>query len=174
VTATATMPTTKDELLEQMREARSTWIRVVSAIPDAVKVAPLLPNGWSVKDVIAHVAIYEHWTAEQLDAPRDQRSPFEVPGEHVLSGADELTEDAINAMIYDHFKDIALTDVMHFADRAFHDLLVAIEATPEEHLMHPVAWADGQSPLAAIPGQSYERYHDHLRDVRTLAGAEVG
>jgi hypothetical protein len=173
VAPTVTVPTTKDELLEQMREARSIWVSVVSAIPDDVKVAPLLPNGWSVKDVISHVAIYEQWTAEQLDSPREARLPLEVLGHESLDITDELTEDAINAMIYEQFKDMALTDVLRFGDRAFQDLLVATEAIPEEQLTHPVAWANGQSPLEAIPGQSYEHYHDHLRDVRALAGAEI-
>jgi hypothetical protein len=146
---------------------------VVSSIPDDGKVEPALPNRWSVKDVIVHVAIYEQWTAEQLNAPGEQRLPLGVLGAPSLAVTDKLSEDTINAMLYEQFKDMALTDVLPFGDRAFHELPVAIEATPEEQLTHPVTWADGQSPLAVIPGQSFEHYDAHLRDVRALAGAEV-
>jgi uncharacterized damage-inducible protein DinB len=167
------VPATKDELLAQLRETRSTWVSVIAAIPDEAKIEPVLPNGWSVKDVMAHVAAYEQLTAEQLNATNEHRLPEGVPDTSSRSGNEASSDDAIDAQIYAAFKNAPLTDVMRFGDRAFQDLLLTIEATPEEHLAHPAPWTDGKAALEVIPGESYAHYQSHLEDVRELADTEL-
>ena len=48
----------KSELLERMRAGREEWDALVAQIPDSARTEPALAGGWSVKDLIAHVAAY--------------------------------------------------------------------------------------------------------------------
>ena len=41
---------------------------LIAQIPDSVRTEPALAGGWSVKDLIAHVAAFENWTAAQIRA----------------------------------------------------------------------------------------------------------
>ncbi len=58
MTEPSTRPESKTELLERMRAGREEWDALIAQIPDSVRTEPALAGGWSVKDLIAHVAAY--------------------------------------------------------------------------------------------------------------------
>jgi uncharacterized damage-inducible protein DinB len=43
-----------------MRAGREEWDALIAQIPDSARTEPALAGGWSVKDLIAHVAAYEN------------------------------------------------------------------------------------------------------------------
>ncbi len=165
----------KAELLERMRAGREEWDALVSQIPDGVRSEPMLPDGWSVKDLIAHVAAYENWTAAQMRAASEGRAATDME----LYGVEELPPDPEgwdldrqNAAIYARYKDMPLADVSTFSARAFVDLIAAVESLSEEDLATPGAqsWAGDATLLALIPGQCYAHYAQHIDDLRSIAG----
>lgn len=172
---TTQAPTTKAELLHRLREDRLAWDNLIATVPDAVATEPNLPNGQSVKDLMAHVAAYERWTAAQMRAANEGReaTTMELYGREALpEEAHTWSVDQINASIYEQFKDLSLADARAFAGEAFNELVAAIEATPEEDFLRPGAqgWVRERNLLAAIPGQSYAHYAMHEDDLRTVAG----
>lgn len=172
---TTTEPTTKAELLHRLRQDRLAWDNLIATVPDVMASEPNLPNGQSVKDLMAHVAAYERWTAAQMRAATEGREPtaMELYGREELPGeAHGWDEDQINAAIYEQHKDLSLDEARAFAGEAFSDLLAAIEATPEEDFQRPgaQAWVREGNLLAAIPGQTYAHYAMHDDDLRTVAG----
>ena len=58
-----------------MRAGREEWNALSAQIPDGVRTEPALAGGWSVKDLIAHVAAYENWTAGEIRAANEGRAP---------------------------------------------------------------------------------------------------
>ena len=93
-----------------------------------------------MKDLIAHVAAYENWTAAQIRAANEGRAPTDME----LYGVEELPPDAEgwdldrqNAAIYARYKDMPLAEVKIFAKRAFADLIAAVEGVGEEDLARP-------------------------------------
>jgi hypothetical protein len=62
----STRPKSKTELLERMRAGREEWDALIAQIPDSARIEPALAGGWSVKDLIAHVAAIEAVSDEDI------------------------------------------------------------------------------------------------------------
>lgn len=169
------VPASKEDLLHRMRERRLAWDNLISTVPEETATGPNLPDGSSVKDLIAHIAAYERWTAAQIRAANEGRSPTEMElygREDLPAEAHGWNTDQINAAIREQHKDLSLAEAREFAGAAFNDLIGAIEAMPEEELLRPGAhdWVREGTLLAVIPGQSYAHYAMHEDDLRAVAG----
>lgn len=171
-------PGSKTELLERMRAGREEWEALLAQIPDSTRTEPALAGGWSVKDLIAHVAAFENWTAAQIRAANEGRAPTDKE----LYGVEEVTVDPEgwdldrqNAVIYARYRETPLAEVMTFSSQAFADLVAAVEGVPEEDFARPgaQAWTDDSTLLAVIPGQSYAHYEQHADDLRSISGDEI-
>lgn len=168
----ATMtPSTKTELLDRLQAGRAAWDILIAQVPDERLTAPILPNDWSVKDLLAHVAAYEQWTATQITAAHEHRTPTNLE----LYGVDELPVDADswdldqnNAAIYARYQEVPLAEVQVFAADAFNHLIAAVEAVPDAELNTPREWARGTSILDIVPGQSYAHYAHHVDDLKAI------
>ena len=82
-------PRGKLELLERMRAGRDEWDALIARIPETTLTAPVLTGGWSVKNLVAHVAAYEKWTASQIQAANEDRTPTDME----LYGVEEMPPD---------------------------------------------------------------------------------
>ena len=160
MTETPTHPRSKPELLERMRAGREEWDALIAQIPETTLTAPVLAGGWSVKDLIAHVAAYEKWTAAQIRAATEDRAPTNME----LYGVEEMAPDPEgwdidrqNAAIYAQYKDMPLTEVVAFSGAAFGDLVAAIEMVSAEDMARPGAqsWAGDTALLEIVPSQCY-------------------
>jgi hypothetical protein len=175
VTETTPSPTTKEELLHRLRGERLAFDNLVATVPEEVAIGPNLPDGRSVKDLLAHIAAYERWTAAQMRAANEGRAPtdMELYGRESLPPeAQEWDLDQINAAIREQYQDLTYSEAREFAGSAFNELVEAIEATSEDDLLRSgaQAWVQETNLMAAIPGQSYAHYAMHLDDLKTVAG----
>ncbi len=59
----------REELLEQMAQARTPLDAAIACIPRERFLEAGQWGGWTLKDLVAHIAAYERWTAEQLVSP---------------------------------------------------------------------------------------------------------
>jgi hypothetical protein len=168
----------KAELLARMREGREVWNGLIAEIPDSAITEPVLPGGWSVKDLVAHVAAYENWTAAQIRAANERREPTNLE----LYGVEDVPEDPegwdldrVNAAIYERYANTPLADVRTFAEHAFADLIAAIEAVPERDLMAKdvQSWTGGEALINVIPRQATAHYEHHLDDLRAVSGQDT-
>ena len=171
-------PTSKTELLERMWAGREEWDALIAQIPDSVRTEPALAGGWSVKDLIAHVAAYENWTAAQIRAANEGRAPTN----RELYGTEEMPDDSEgwdldrqNAMIYAQYKETPLAEVMMFSSHSFADLVAAVEAVADEDFARTgaQAWTDDTTLLEVIPGQCYAHYEHHADELRSISGDEI-
>ena len=170
VTEVTAEPTSKEELLARMREGREDWDAVLARVPAAAMTRLTLSEGWSVKDLVAHVMAYERWTAAQIRGAATGQPPTnlqqfgtaDVPGD-----IDEMSLDERNAAIWALYRDRPTAEVLDLARQAFDDLVGAIEGLPEETVTAPGAqgWTGGVALVAIVPKQSYEHYRQHLPDL---------
>lgn len=159
----------KSALLETLDTARAEWETLIAEVPEARMTEPGAAGEWSVKDVLAHVAVYERWTADQLDAMlRGETEMYIAPD--VPPGANTGDMDARNAAYYEAWRNRSLAEVRGEAREAFALLRAAIERTPEDLLNESerFAWLSGSAVWQMIPGNAYEHYHDHIPDIRAL------
>lgn len=166
-------PASKAALLARMRAERAVWDGLVAAVPTPIRTLAVLPDCWSVKDLAAHIAVYERWTAAQLAAASAGRRATDWE----LYGVERLPPEAAtwdveqqNHAIYDQYKDVALAEVTVFAERAFSDLVTSVAAVPEEDLRRAglQAWRGHLTLLEIVPAQSYEHYQPHIDDLRAV------
>ena len=171
-------PGSKTELLERMREGRQQWDALIAQVPDSARTEPALPGGQSVKDLIAHIAAYENWTAAQIRAANEGRAPTN----RELYGTEEMPDDPEgwdldrqNAAIYARYQEMPLAEVMIFSSQAFAELVAAVEAVPDEDVARTDAqtWTGGMTLLEIIPGQCYAHYQQHADELRSISGNDI-
>jgi hypothetical protein len=168
----------KTELLERIRAGRAEWDALIGQVPDSARTEPALAGGWSVKDLIAHVAAYENWTAAQILAANEGR----VPTDKELYGVEEMPADPEgwdldrqNAAIYARYTKMSLADVMTFSGQAFADLVAAVEAVSDEDIARSgtQTWTGDRTLLEIVPEQSYAHYEQHADELRSISGNEI-
>ncbi len=123
--------------------------RIYRNVPPARLSDPDLTNGWSVKDVVAHIAAWEWRCASLLEASRDTDAPLLA----------EPAVDALNTEIYQERVNWSWVEVKFDAERAHQSLLAAIREFPPERLGHEVVYR-------TIVQETLEHYSEHLLDLR--------
>ena len=168
-------PTNKAELLQRLQEKRVDFDNLIATVPQITVEEPNLPNNWSVKDLLAHVAAYERWMAGNLQADNEGRRPTndELYDEGVeLDSGDPFDLDTLNASIYEHFHNKSWPEIRAFAGDAYVRLTDAIGNAPDEDFdregLHP--WLDNGSLLTRLPELTYGHYTEHDDALRSVAG----
>jgi uncharacterized protein (TIGR03083 family) len=113
----------KAELLAMVRRARAEWDALLAGVPRERVTEPRLPGGWSVKDVVAHMA----W---------GEREAIGVVAARALVGSElwRLDEDARNAAVYAENRERPLDEVLAEAQDVFDRYLAALESLSEAEL----------------------------------------
>ncbi len=156
-------PASKEELLAEMAEERARLDGVIARIPPDRLLAPGGWGKWTIKDLIAHIAAYERWTAEQS-------GPDPSPEKIAEMTADaEGGTDALNESIYRQHREDAPDVVLTESRAAYEALRGAIQSLDEDALTRPRWWTGDASLLSAIPGQTYAHYRDHIADLDATA-----
>ena len=52
------------ELLGRLQTGRQEWDELIASIPRERMLEPVWEDGWTIKDIVAHVDFYEWWVAE--------------------------------------------------------------------------------------------------------------
>ena len=163
----------KADLIRAMQSARAEWESVLAIVGEDRMTLPVLHGGWSVKDTIGHVAYYERWLQDWLEAA--------VRGQvTVASHRDLLDVDARNAIIRGENKDRPLNEILDESRYVFDRLLQIVQLLPESDLMTPYAydryvipfWDKSMALWECIAGDSYEHYREHTANIHRWLDAQ--
>ena len=161
-------PTSKQELLDAMASARRRFEEALERMPRERFLDPGRWGDWTLKDLVAHVAAYERWTAEQMSATPSEEERTALEGE-ASAGV-----DAVNDMIYSDHRDDTLDQVLEESRAAHAALHAAVERLDERDLASPQWWTGGRTLFQMIPEQSSIHYRDHVEDLeRAAAGVTM-
>ncbi len=155
---TQAKPKDKAALLARISAARAALEQALGRLDESALTQPG-PDGWSIKDHLAHLSA---WVRETTAVLRGQ------PG-HTALGLDAAVynggdEDAVNAALQERSHALPLAEVL--ADfRATHTaILDYIDAESEERLTQPFSPAnpeDHRRVIDAIAGNTYEHDEEH-------------
>ena len=153
-------PTPKAELLARLMASRAELESVVTHVPLKRLTEPGACGTWSVKDVLAHLAVENDWLARQLE----RRARGEVPGPEEMQRVEELglaDNQRRNAYYAQQHKDLAY--VRDWDRRAHERLLVAVAVLPASRLQEHDWWTGGRALGSVLHGD-----HDrvHARDIQ--------
>jgi hypothetical protein len=163
-------PTNKSELLDQIRQGRTTWEALLAQVEPERLTEPGVEGDWSLKDVIAHIAFWEGRAVKRLQAVARGKAPTPHP---IIKNLD--TDDA-NAWIYNQNENRPLAEVQAEEQALYEQLLAALEPISDADLFTPsrFAWLDGNALWETIPGNSYGHYEEHIPPLQAwLAAARI-
>lgn len=162
----------KLRLLERMRAGRAEWEALLTGVPQGRMAESGVEGAWSVKDILAHVTVYEQWTADQLEAvQRGETELFVRPD--IPPGADSFDTDERNAAYYAAHRDRPLAEIAAWSRDEYPRLLAAVETLPEHTLITPgrVPLMGGAALWELVASNSYDHYAAHAAAIRAwLAG----
>jgi hypothetical protein len=149
----------RTELLTKIRAARNRLEAALAGLSDAELEAPLLPNGWTGKDLYGHIGFWEAHNARILSAL--QRGALPDPD------YEGVPDDEVNALAEQEYRQFSLMQVRRNERIAYNSLLSMVEGAPEADLFDPhrFAWTKGLPFWGWIAGPTYEHYEEHLLDL---------
>ena len=145
---------TKPELLALTRSERAALDALVASIDDAALTAPALDNGHSVKDVLAHISLWERLCAGWLQAVVRGETP---------DRPEVIDVDATNARDHAATKDAPLADVLAESSVTYQALLDAVEALSEADLADEQRF--GWPTWQLVRANSDEHYREHIDQI---------
>jgi hypothetical protein len=160
----------KSRLLELIRSERQRLETTLAALSENQMVVPGVVGDWSVKDILAHITVWEqhmiHWLKETLRGEVPETVPYG------LAGADV---DERNERIYLEHRDRALAEVLADFGRSCSQVLKAVEGVSEEDLIEPHRFERpaGEPLWVVVAANTFEHYEEHNESISAwLEGRE--
>jgi hypothetical protein len=147
----------KSEFLENLDKDHQAWEATLARVHQDEMTEPLLPEGWSVIDIIAHVAWHEREMVRIMEA-------------NALVGSEwwDLPLDERNSLIYEQHKEMSFDEVMAWAKKEYARFTKAFDALSEEALNDPSFFENMPpewKPWEIIADNTYEHYRNHINDI---------
>ncbi|MFC1959895.1 DinB family protein [Chloroflexota bacterium] len=155
----------KQALLEKVRTGRAAFDALLGQFPTDGLLTAYPPDGWSVKDMMAHIAFWEDYALGRFQDAAAGKSPQ----------ADELSNedlDRINQAILDADPARTLAAVQEDYECVHQELWAALQALPDT-ADDPWwdLWPQRDLPLNLMGYNTYDHYEEHALDLRRwLAG----
>jgi len=150
---------TKTRLLAMALSARVYFAELWEGLDEAQFLEPNVEEGWSLKDIIAHVVSWESWMCANLETAVSG-NPAPVP-------QNDNDVDGMNAefTIENNTKSVAQV----LAEFAGNEARVeaAITAVPEEALLDKdyYPWRNGRPLSWMVVGNTFGHYQDHIEPI---------
>ena len=155
-------PIDKAKLLDQMSTSYAALEEILAPLDKTQYSTEGVIPGWSIKDMLAHIASWHHRLLMWLVAAVRNEEP-------TISGPDNVEEmDALNAQFYHENKSRPLDEVLADFRTSRQQIMDIVQAMPEEDLMSPhrFAWTKGEPLWQAIAGDTYEHYREHIAQIQ--------
>ena len=165
-------PTTVAALVIRIQAAFERFLPAIGRLSEDQLLDPRLPGGWSVKDVLAHLAWWDQWllyTVQLSDRPGPIRRPpplfDEIPADN------DRWADHMNARVYQFNRTRELSEIRAEFDIARQSVLQLVQSLSDADVFD----ADGLSavvgqPVAPLLLGIYEHYEEHAHEIELLHG----
>lgn len=150
----------KQDVLEQIRQARGALLTAIEGLPDDAMLRPGVVGFWSVKDILAHITT---WESELITALVQLDRPTRVPEIVKIEDIDGWNEEQyrINARR-------GLDVVMDDFNGVHKHLLKAVEALDDKTLdnVRKFPWMEGEPLTYLIMENAIWHEQEHAEDIR--------
>lgn len=122
-------PTTKAELLSQAIDNYETLRNEIADLTKEELVEPGIVGEWSIKDVLAHLMVWQQMTLSWYRAGQRGETPI-TPSEHYTW----QQIPALNQRIYESYRDAKLTKIKRDFAHSHNETIKCIELMTEDEL----------------------------------------
>lgn len=166
----------KARLLNLMNTGYAAFTQLLSPLSEAQMMTPGVTGLWSMKDILAHLAAWEHHALNYLLAAEKGETPPESALEGLGYGdvqppeadalppeerADEFSGE--NSFLYHQNKERSLADVQDDFRSTFAAIVATVQRIDDALLFDPhnMAWTDGRPLWGWIAGNTFGHYEEH-------------
>lgn len=151
----------KNELLEAIKNSWDDLTEVIKELSEEQMTRPKVQDGWTVKDLMAHVAAWHRLAMDRLHAATTGEA-LKYP----VIQSDQFV-DAFNAETYAKFKDQPLNEVISEFNSSYEEFLSQIELLDEELLPQnlPFDWAGNLTYQIMISANTHWHYPEHIEAI---------
>lgn len=156
---------TKPELLAAIRIDRTLLEKTLTRFSETQKTEMLFENGWSIKDLMAHIASWERVGIDIVEAARD--------GETLKGYVSKIFEniDNFNAKIYEQNKDKCLSEIKIEFQAAHKNFITLINPLDDNFIASNLPFEGTQeiSVQYIISANTHWHYLEHIEAIKKLA-----
>lgn len=159
----------RNALLDQIRTARAELDAALAALTPEQMEARSAPDAWSVKDVLAHIGLWEQMLVLYQLPGREPVEPYDVAGVTIT----EYDVDDLNVQFQTAWRDRPLAEVRAFYERSHQETLAAIAACSDARLNETSRYPDEPDDYPVVNiilAETVEHYEEHID---TLRGALI-
>lgn len=159
----------KNELIEKIAQSREDFLELLDPFSEEEMLAPSLPNGWSIKDVLVHLMLWEAELIKLLFQAHQGR----VPQTALISNEPDET---VNARWYAAHKDRDLEQALKDFDLIRDQTIRRVEVFSDTDLNNPhrFRWLDGKPLWQWVLSSTVEHEEEHVPDLRKLISEKAG
>ena len=162
--ATSSLPRNVADLMNRVQYEWSALLHVVKSASHEQMCTPG-PGGWSVKDVLAHLAEWERFLLLNQFQEHSPHQALQVD-ETMLECPDF---DELNAILFERNQDRLIADVLVDLHRTHSQLLAALEQISDSDLTKPVDAIFKAVPLiAVVKSTTYHHYREHRAMIEAI------
>jgi hypothetical protein len=150
----------KSELFAAIRAERDKLDALLRGFDDAVMAAPAREDGWSPKDILAHLTAWEKRLCTWVDRWRSTGDPGRPE-----PGVTWQRMDPLNARDYAAAKTKDLDAIRAESGASHERVLRVVESMNDEDLRARVEGPEGPSWSWIIGANTYEHYEEHRKEM---------
>jgi hypothetical protein len=159
----------KQAMLAALREEFDRWEALLASLSEEQITAALLPENWSIKDVVAHLCAWQQRSIARLSAALQNNAPEYPAWPEQLDPEEEGEPHDLTAWLYAQDRDRPWAQVYQNWSQGFRRFLELAQALPEADLLEAdkYPWLEGYALLAVLQG-SYEHHQEHAEHLEPV------
>lgn len=148
-----------DTILEELEEKREQFLEAIDGLPEAALLEAGVVGEWSIKDLIAHLSMWEAWLVKLLWQISQGQAPTR------LYPAGDI--DQVNAAWRDQAKERTLEQVFEDYRQVRKQTIRRLQSFSERDLNDPqrYPWADGHPLLDLVADNTFGHEAEHTAQV---------
>ena len=161
----------KRELLAAIKRERAQLDAVFAAIEDARMLAVIREDGWTAKDVLAHITTWEERLLRWIDRWRATGVP-ERPEPGIGWGTeDNKGVDLLNERDFEAAQSLSVEDARRQSAEAYERVTAEVERLSERELIEPAEAWDGLALSWIVRANTDEHYREHREEMQQWLAA---
>jgi hypothetical protein len=160
---------TKSELLALVRAERKSLDAELANLDGDLMTKPGVEGCWSIKDLIAHISVWEQRMIVWLKQTLRGDVPEQLPAGMTW---DDL--DRWNDQTYLEHRDRPLDEILAESSRSYRQAVRAVETMPEKALIEPdyYVWRGGKPLWEMVAANTFWHYREHRATIRAWLGRD--